>query len=127
DESDEVIAALHETFRIGRELHVPVVISHHKVMGEKNFGRSIETLTLIREFMHNQEISLDVYPYVAGSSVLTKEHVASASRTIVTWCTPFPEYTGRDLHDIARERGKSPEDLIDELQPAGGIYFMMDE
>ena len=31
DEGDRVMEALEETFRIGRELAVPVVVSHHKV------------------------------------------------------------------------------------------------
>ena len=36
-----------ETFRIGRKAGVPVVISHHKVVGVKNYGRSPETLKFI--------------------------------------------------------------------------------
>ena len=34
NEGDRVIDSLEETFRIGREVGVPVVISHHKVVGE---------------------------------------------------------------------------------------------
>jgi N-acyl-D-amino-acid deacylase len=44
DEGDRVVESLEETFRIGRELGVPVVISHHKVAGAPNHGRSNETL-----------------------------------------------------------------------------------
>ena len=33
DEGDHVMESLEETFRIGREVGVPVVISHHKVVG----------------------------------------------------------------------------------------------
>ena len=29
-----------EAFRIGREVGVPVIISHHKVVGVRNYGRS---------------------------------------------------------------------------------------
>ena len=47
DESDHVMDALEETFRIGREVGVPVVISHHKVQGTANHGRSLQTLSLI--------------------------------------------------------------------------------
>src|SRR3954471_2084288 len=36
DEGERVVDSLKETFRIGRELGVPVVISHHKVAGTPN-------------------------------------------------------------------------------------------
>jgi len=48
DEADRVMEALDETFRIGRELDVPVVVSHHKVQNAANFGRSQVTLPHIR-------------------------------------------------------------------------------
>jgi N-acyl-D-amino-acid deacylase len=51
DEADGVMDSLEETFRIGREVGVPVVISHHKVIGQKNYGRSDETLEFIRKSM----------------------------------------------------------------------------
>ena len=47
DEGEHVVDSLEETFRIGRELGVPVVVSHHKVVGLPNHGRSRETLALI--------------------------------------------------------------------------------
>lgn len=127
DEGDHIVDALNETFRIGKTLDVPVVISHHKLMGRQNFGRSAETLAIISEAMKNQEISLDAYPYIAGSTMLKKDRALLSARTIITWCKPFPQYTGKDLDDIARERGKDRWDVVDELMPAGAIYFMMDE
>jgi len=127
DEGDEIVTALNETFRIGKELGVPVVISHHKLMGKQNFGRSNETLAIITEAMQSQEISLDAYPYIAGSTMLKKDRALLSSRTIITWCKPFPQYTGRDLDDIAKEQGQDRWDVVDMLMPAGAIYFMMDE
>jgi len=32
---------------VGRELDIPVVISHHKLIGRANYGRSAETLAII--------------------------------------------------------------------------------
>ncbi len=127
DESEHIVGALEETFRIGRELGVPVVISHHKLAGQPNFGRSRETLALIERAMAEQQVSLDAYPYVAGSTMLKKDKVLLAGRVLITWCKPFPGLAGRDLDEVAAERGKSKFDVIDELQPAGAIYFMMDE
>src|SRR5262249_33201696 len=36
DESDHVLDSLDESFAVGREAEVPVVISHHKVTGKHN-------------------------------------------------------------------------------------------
>ena len=46
---------------------------------------------------------------------------------IVSWSEPFPEVAGRSLDEIAREWGCEVAEAVDRLQPAGGIYFMMDE
>lgn len=70
---------------------------------------------------------MDVYPYTAGSSILTEELVLQSSRTIVTWCDPYPSLSGRELMDIAREWGCRPIEAVTKLQPAGALYFMMAE
>src|SRR5947199_173612 len=49
DEGDRVVDSLEETFRIGRELGVAVVVSHHKLVGKPNHGRSAETLPIIEK------------------------------------------------------------------------------
>ena len=64
DEGDHVIDSLEETFRIGRELDVPVVVSHHKVVGTPNHGRSKETLPLIAKSMRSQAIGLDKHTLI---------------------------------------------------------------
>src|SRR5258708_8937189 len=38
DEGDRVVDSLEETFRLGRELGVPVVVSHHKLAGKPTHG-----------------------------------------------------------------------------------------
>jgi N-acyl-D-amino-acid deacylase len=118
-EGDNILASLEETFRIGKELGVPVVISHHKVAGQPNHGRSKETLALIEARMKSQPIGLDCYPYCASSTMLSASRVAVASKTLVTWSKPHPEVAGMDLAEI-----KIP---VAQLLPAGAIYFSMDE
>ena len=127
DEGDHVTDSLEETFRIGRELGVPVVVSHHKVVGARNHGRSKETLPLISERMKTQGISLDCYPYCASSTILTADRAALGSKTLVTWSTPHPEFAGQDLADIAKTMGLSQTEAANRLIPAGAIYFTMDE
>ena len=46
---------------------------------------------------------------------------------MVTWSKPHPEQAGRDLADIARDWGVDVLDAAARLQPAGAIYWMMDE
>jgi N-acyl-D-amino-acid deacylase len=121
------MASLDETFRIGREVGVPVVISHHKVIGQKNYGRSEETLAYIRKNMALQPICIDCYPYTAGSTILSWDRAATSSRVIVSWSKTLPQYAGRDLSDISKEMGVPQEEAVGRLNPAGAIYFRMDE
>src|SRR5262245_5796592 len=123
DEGDRVVDSLEGSFRIGRELGVPVVISHHKVVGTPNHGRSAETLPLIAERMRSQPIGLDCYPYHASSTILSASRVGNASKVLVTWSKPHPEVAGMELSEIEKNLKLS----IDDLLPAGAIYFSMDE
>jgi N-acyl-D-amino-acid deacylase len=127
DEGDRVVDSLEETFRIGRELGVPVVISHHKVVGPANHGRSSETLPLIARAMKKQKVGLDCYPYCASSTILSASRLGVAMKVLVTWSKPHPEVAGKDLDDIARSMNLSRNDAIAKLLPAGAIYFSMDE
>ena len=127
DEGDKVVDSLEETFRIGRELGVAVVISHHKVAGKPNHGRSAETLPLIERTMKRQRIGLDCYPYCASSTILSYSRTLPASKTLVTWSVPHPEASGMDLQEIAKQMNLSVEKTVEKLLPAGAIYFAMDE
>jgi N-acyl-D-amino-acid deacylase len=127
NEADHVIDSLEESFRIGREVGVPIVISHHKVTEKANHGRSTETLALIEKNMATQPICLDCYPYTAGSTILSVDRVATSVRVIVSWSKPLPEYAGQDLTVIAQKMNCSQEEAVKRLLPAGAIYFKMDE
>ena len=128
DEEAGVLDSVRETIRIGREAGVAVVISHHKCAGRDNWGGTRETLALIAEAQAAaQAIDLDVYPYVAGSTVLLAEIVARSEKVLVSWSEPHPEAAGRPLDEIARAWGCGLPEAVDRLQPAGGIYFMMAE
>jgi N-acyl-D-amino-acid deacylase len=127
DESDYIIAAIDEACRIAEAGKAPLVISHHKVAGVANFGRSAETLAHIAAAMERQPVGFDVYPYVAGSSLLSAELAALAGRTIVTWSDQRPEAAGRDLSDLAQEMGLTIAETVSRLSPGGATYFLMDE
>jgi len=127
DEADRVLESIDEACRIGREAAMPVIISHHKVAGKRNHGRSRETLARIEAARQTQSLALDVYPYAASSTVLTQRNAENASRVIVTWSKAMPEMAGRDLQDIARDLGVDQRMAVERLLPAGAIYFAMDE
>jgi len=114
-------------FAACREAGVPVVISHHKLVGVKNFGRSTETLKFIAEQMRHQPICLDCYPYPASSTILSAHRAANATRVTVTWSRAMPAVAGMDLSDIVARLGGTQEEVIARLLPAGAIYYMMDD
>lgn len=128
DEGDQVIAALHETWRIAQALDVPCVISHHKLVGKHNHGRSKETLAVIDTFVEQSEhICVDCYPYTASSTMLRPERTAFCDRILITWSDPHPEMVGRYVEDIAQEWGCTPYDAVERMVPGGAVYFIMDE
>ncbi len=127
DEGDHVVAAVEETLRTGRAAGVPVVISHHKCAGRSNYGRSGETLKLIDEARAGQAAGLDVYPYVASSTVLLPEFVRESDDVLITFSDPHPEHNGRRLEEVMAEWECDLEEAAERLYPAGAIYFQMHE
>lgn len=126
-EAADILPAIDETLRIGRELGVPSVISHHKVAGRENFGRSVETLPYLTAKMKDQAVCLDCYPYAASSTVLSEHRAAAADRVLITWSRPMPQFNGRNLAEVAVELGLPRAQAIERLLPAGAVYFTMDE
>ena len=127
NEDDHIVAAMEEAFRIGRETGAAVIISHHKVVGVRNYGRSTETLALLDAAAKRQEVCIDCYPYIASSTMLRADRIALSSRIVVTWSTPHPEFAGMDLPVVAAKLGLSQEAAVAKIRPAGAIYFSMDE
>jgi N-acyl-D-amino-acid deacylase len=127
NEDDRITEAMQEAFRIGREAGVPVIISHHKVVGVRNYGRSTETLAILEEARKSQQVCIDCYPYIASSTMLRADRIPLSSRIIITWSKPHPEYAGIDLAEAAQRMGLTQEVAVAKLRPAGAIYFSMDE
>jgi len=48
-------------------------------------------------------------------------------RTRITWSDAVPEMAGQDLSAIAQQWGCSQREAAERLQPAGAVYFQMDE
>lgn len=71
-ESNTIVEAIEESLEIGRKSNVPVHISHLKVVGKNNWGKSKEVLKILDEARdRGEKVTCDVYPYLAGSSTIT--------------------------------------------------------
>ena len=72
DEGDSVTQAIEEALSIGRGANIPVEISHFKVSGQQNWGRSSETLSMIiAARKEGLDVTIDQYPYTASSTSLS--------------------------------------------------------
>lgn len=126
-EFEPVLEAMDEAFEIGRHVKSPVVISHMKCAGAGNWGRSPQLLASLEKAALTHPVGCDCYPYAASSSTLDLKQVTDAFRITITWSTPHPDQGGRDLKDIAAEWGLSLAEAARKLQPAGAVYYGMDE
>jgi N-acyl-D-amino-acid deacylase len=71
-ESDTLIKAVEEAIFIGEEAGIAVQISHYKAVGRENWGRVEDTLRLIDAARaRGVDVTVDQYPYVAGSGPLS--------------------------------------------------------
>lgn len=123
----EILEAMDEAFRIGRHARVPVVISHLKCAGVRNWGRSGEVLEALELAQRWQLVGCDCYPYTASSSTLDLGQVTSDFDIQVTWSEPEPAMGGRLLADIAAEWEVDLLTAARRLQPAGAVYHGMED
>lgn len=126
NEFDDIIEALEEAINSSTNTQTPLIISHHKVAGPKNWGRSDETLKLLNSSSEKIEVSCDCYPYSASSSTLDLSQVTEEIKIAITWSEPHPECAGMTLHEIATKWGQNQIEAARKLQPAGAIYHNMD-
>ena len=72
DEGDSVTQAIEEALTIGREAKIPVEISHFKLSGQHNWGRSKETVPMIEAARREGiDVTIDQYPYTASSTSIS--------------------------------------------------------
>lgn len=72
DEGDSIKMAIEEALRVGREAGIPVQISHFKLSGQQNWGRSRETVAMIESArLAGIDVTIDQYPYTASSTSIS--------------------------------------------------------
>jgi N-acyl-D-amino-acid deacylase len=95
DEGDSVTQAIEEALHIGREAKMPVEISHFKLSGQQNWGRSKETVPMIiKARQEGLDVTIDQYPYTASSTSLS---------------TLLPDWVLADGQDSIKARLARPE------------------
>ena len=73
-EGNNLINAIAEAIEVGKKSGAPVLISHIKVMGKSNLGKSRQVLKMIHEARDSgMNIFADQYPYDSGSAPLISQ------------------------------------------------------
>lgn len=69
-----LLGGVREAIEIGRRAHIPIVLTHHKAVGQQMWGKSVVTLAMLDSARRaGVDVMADVYPYTAthtGISVL---------------------------------------------------------
>ena len=69
DETAGVLESVRDTIAIGEKGGLPTQVTHHKIIGKSNWGKSVETLKLIDDARaRGVDATLDQYPYTASST-----------------------------------------------------------
>ncbi|WP_300601444.1 D-aminoacylase [Niabella sp.] len=94
-EGNQVADAIREALQIGREAAIPVEISHFKLSGQQNWGRSKETVAMVENARKEGiDVTIDQYPYTASSTSIS---------------TLLPSEVLADGQDSVRARLQRPE------------------
>jgi N-acyl-D-amino-acid deacylase len=116
NEGDLEIPAIAETIRIGEEAGVPIHISHHKVTGKANWGKSTETLKMMAEArVRGLQVTCDQYPYNAGSTFLgaiLPPRVLAGGPEVFTEKLKDPHFRAEIIRIIEEEKVEGWENLI---------------
>lgn len=67
-----LIDSVSEAIEIGRQAKIPIVLTHHKVIGQPMWGKSVETLAMV-DAARNEgiDVMMDQYPYTATYTGIT--------------------------------------------------------
>ena len=69
DETAKVLDSVNETIAIGERGGLPTQVTHHKIIGRPNWGKSVETLKAVDEARaRGVDVTIDAYPYTASST-----------------------------------------------------------
>ncbi|MFN7120238.1 MAG: N-acyl-D-amino-acid deacylase family protein [Saprospiraceae bacterium] len=71
NEDSHVLDAIEEAVTVGREAKLPVEISHFKISGKNEWGKSVGMIDKVLEYRREGiDVTVDQYPYTASSTTL---------------------------------------------------------
>ena len=69
NEATQIVNSVRETIEIGERGGLPTQITHHKIIGALNWGKSVDTLRMVDEARaRGVDVTIDQYPYTASST-----------------------------------------------------------
>ena len=72
NEAASVLDSVRETIAVGEKGHMPTQVTHHKIIGTPNWGKSVETLRLVAEARaRGVDATIDQYPYTASATSIS--------------------------------------------------------
>jgi N-acyl-D-amino-acid deacylase len=72
NEAAGVLDSVRETIAVGETGHMPTQVTHHKIIGVGNWGKSTETLRLVAEARaRGVDVTIDQYPYTASATSIS--------------------------------------------------------
>jgi N-acyl-D-aspartate/D-glutamate deacylase len=147
NEASRLLESVRETIHIGEHAGLAVEISHHKASGASNWGRTVDSLSLIDAARgRGVDVTCDQYPYTAGSTSLfaiVQNGAFSPGSTggmgeippegvLLASAPRHPEYEGRTVADLMEAWGQTAEETANRLLEEEGealfvVTFTMDE
>jgi N-acyl-D-amino-acid deacylase len=147
NEASQLLESVREAIHIGEHAGVAVEISHHKASGASNWGRTVDSLSVIDAARaRGLDVTVDQYPYTAGSTSLFAVVQNGAFRSgagggmgeippdgvLVASAPGHPEYEGQTIADFMEAWGLDAEEAANRLLDEEGealfvVTFTMDE
>ncbi len=127
DEGDHIIKAMDETFEIGRRVGAEIIVSHHKCSGPQQLRTDEGNAAQVHrghEEAADRLRRLSLYRRVNHPAL---RHARARRQGAHHLVRQGAGHERPDLAGVAKEMGCSMREAADRLQPAGAIYFMMDE
>ncbi|WP_249869148.1 N-acyl-D-amino-acid deacylase family protein [Oceanobacillus saliphilus] len=118
NENNQVVEATAEIIEIGEQAGLVPVITHMKVMGPDNWGKSAETIGLIEDAnARGTYAAADVYPYLAsqtGITAIVPNWVEDGGRQAMLDRFNDPELRpliSEEIEELILSRGESADDV----------------
>jgi N-acyl-D-amino-acid deacylase len=140
NETDRLLEAVEEALTIGRTAGCPVHISHHKASNRRVWGlvkQSLQRVDTARAA--GQDVTLDVYPYTAGSTRLEALQRLGlfadpeyAPLIRIATCPGSPQWQGKTVAEVADELDLPYDQAAERIVQGPGretvvIQFTIDE